>query len=248
MTANMSSTYDRPVSKILNSALLVGQQSVSELWMVHHAEPSDIHIAHEDGFHEHNLSEKGLSQAFFLSKKLQDYKVSAIYSCPCGSCLQTAEIIAVPHDLVVTTMMDLSGIRFFANKPQDTMVPALREALAGYQDEIERAFTNTGKWTAFPFCEVSKEFRQRISQAIDEVLDYHIGERIVLVADSTVINGYIAEILDITKDMWFHPDYGSVSVVRSWNYMRVVHTINDTAHLGSGCNNSTNTKVDKESR
>ena len=227
----MLSTYDRLIRKVLNKTFLLDQENVCELWMVHHAEPGEIYAACEDDLHDPILSEKGLSQAFFVSKRLEERKVSAVYSCPCSNCLQTAETIAVPHSLIVTTLMDNAGVRLFANRPPDSVVPALREAMIRYQDEIERAFTTTGKWTAFPFCEMGTEFRRRITQAIDEVIDYRVDEMVVLVTDRTVINGYIAEVLGIPKDMWFYPEYGSIHIVRGAGEKRVLYRVNDISHF-----------------
>ncbi len=228
----MSCFDDVPIRDVLKKALLLDQQNVCELLMVHHAEPSEMHFGYDDElFCDSPLSNEGLSQAFLVSKRLEDFELSAVYSCPCSSCLQTAETIAVPHELVVTTMMDISGVRLFVNSPPDAFVPALREAMVRYQDEIERVFAASGRWTAFPFCEMSTEFRHRIRQAIDELLDHHIGETVVLVADSTVINGYIAGILDIPRDMWFNPEPGSVNIVRASEGKRVLYCVNVTAHL-----------------
>jgi len=54
---------------------------------------------------------------------------------------------------------------------------------------------------------------------------------VVVVTHGGVINIYLSMLLNIPRDMFFLPEYASISVVRSLHDLKTIHSLNDFAHL-----------------
>jgi broad specificity phosphatase PhoE len=116
--------------------------------------------------------------------------------------------------------------------PQDREdVAALTQALKERQVDIVRIAGTTGHWDAIENSEPSKEFRQRVVNAIDEIASKHIGERVIVFCHGGVINAYAAEVLGLEKDFFFPAANTSITVVRVAGKQRVLYVMNDIAHV-----------------
>src|ERR1043166_7517441 len=77
--------------------------SATRIFMVRHG---DTVLSAEDRFAgetDVELSEKGREEARRLAERLKSEKITAIYASPLGRTVETARIIAKPHDLQVQT-------------------------------------------------------------------------------------------------------------------------------------------------
>ncbi|MBM2826726.1 MAG: histidine phosphatase family protein, partial [Dehalococcoidia bacterium] len=181
-----------PMGSAMRKALLLGQEDAAELWLVRHAEPDRSQADPDALSSDPPLSELGIYQAFRLAERVKNSEITAVYSSPYRRTMETANIIANSCGLPVTTLADVSEIQLYAHRPPDSIVSVLKQTMAKYRDEIEHAFMETGRWTAFPFCETGLEFRRRITGAIEELVRHHLSQRVVLVTHNPVINGYLA--------------------------------------------------------
>ena len=107
----------------------------------------------------------------------------------------------------------------------------LTRALQARQLEVVRLAGSSGRWDAIPDSEPSREFRQRVVEAIDDIARQHQGERVLIFSHGGVINAYLAEALGLEKDFFFPAANTSISVVRVSGQRRVLYVVNDLAHL-----------------
>ncbi len=97
--------------------------------------------------------------------------------------------------------------------------------------ELARRFISRASWDDLPGFEPSREFRQRVLQAMDAIIARHPGERVVVVAHGGVINAYVSTLLNVPRDMFFLPEYTSITTVRIWNELYALQRLNDYTHL-----------------
>jgi broad specificity phosphatase PhoE len=107
----------------------------------------------------------------------------------------------------------------------------LTKALKERQIEITRQAGSTGSWDAITDSEPSKQFRQRVVTALDEIARRHIGERVIAFAHGGVVNAYVAEVLGLERDFFFPAGNTSITIVRVAADQRVLFILNDIAHL-----------------
>jgi len=85
------------------------------------------------------LSDEGREQARRLAARLQDEKIAAIYASPLGRTVETAQILAQPHQLEVQTC---EGLREISHGRWEKMT----------RDEVERAFPDeAAAWEEDPY-------------------------------------------------------------------------------------------------
>jgi broad specificity phosphatase PhoE len=82
------------------------------------------------------------------------------------------------------------------------------------------------------FKESAASVIERMRSAIDDIVDAHPGEHVVVVTHGVALMAYISDVLHLEPGkVRLLPFYTSVSVVRALGDVRMVATIADTAHL-----------------
>lgn len=87
------------------------------------------------------------------------------------------------------------------------------------------------RWDALPEVEPTRLFRRRSIQALEGMLASYPGSRVAVINHTGVINAYLSMLLDIPRDVFFSPDYASISIVRYRCDSYAVRRLNDTGHL-----------------
>lgn len=174
------------------------------------------------------LSPDGHAQAEHLATYLSSEHLDAIYASPLRRAQQTAEALAAHHS---TDVLVCDGIAEF-DRYSGEYIPT--EELKAENHPRYHAVIN-GEWDSDE--ETAAEFRARVVAAIEELIDAHPGQRIVVVCHGGVINGYLCHVLGLTHPRgFFYPNYTSINrVAASRGGARSVVTINETSHLrGTG--------------
>jgi probable phosphoglycerate mutase len=197
-----------------------------ELLLVRHALPVRRELV--EGPADPELSADGRAQAEHLATYLSSEHLDAIYASPLRRAYETAAAIAAFHDLEVVLS---DGVAEFDRLSPD-YIPT--EELKAANDPRYHAIIS-GQWDAED--ETSDEFRARVVRTIDQLIDVHPGQRIVVVCHGGVINGYLCQVLGLTNPRgFFYPNYTSINrVAAARGGTRSVVTINETPHLrGTG--------------
>jgi broad specificity phosphatase PhoE len=87
------------------------------------------------------------------------------------------------------------------------------------------------RWESIEGLEGCHAFRRRCILAVERILAANPARRIALVTHSSVINAYLSMVLAIPRDVFFAPDYASISIVRQSGDLYAVRGLNDSQHL-----------------
>jgi probable phosphoglycerate mutase len=193
-----------------------------ELIIVRHGLP--VRIQRESGAADPDLAPQGQEQAQRLARYLITEEIHAIYSSPLARAQQTAAPLA---DLLGTTSEVIDAIAEF-DRHSSEYVPL--EELKAANDPRWHALM-AGEWEDHG--ESPEEFRTRVVDAFEEIVDRHSSQRVVAVCHGGVINQYVAHILGISTTVgFFYPAYTSIHrVSASRSGVRSLLSLNETAHL-----------------
>lgn len=220
----------------MDDPFLLRRDEIAELFLIRHADaiPDADEIIPGGIYDDLPLSRVGREQARVLAERLKALSFHAAYSSPLRRCQETAAPLLEHLHLSLALVPGIKEIRL-GNPfplPDDTRdLAALTQALHKRQAEIVRLAGGTGYWDAIPGSEPSREFRQRVVEAIDTIAHQHAGERVLIFAHGGVINAYVAEVLGLEKDFFFLVANTSISVIRVKDWQRVLYILNDFSHL-----------------
>ncbi len=200
----------------------------TELLLIRHAEPDYNAGDATERPGDPPLMAAGRNQAMRLAVRLRTLPVDAIYASTRRRARETAAFVAAAKDMPVATSHDLREIDFDRT--------AMGPLGAGSYDtalELARRFVSQASWDSLPGFEPARDFRRRVLVGLEAIVSRHPGERVVVVAHGGVINAYLSTLLNIPRDMFFLPEYTSITTVRVCNDLYALRGLNDHAHLNS---------------
>ncbi len=234
MTVKPPPTPPEPPFSVRRPFLLLEGEGVTRLTLVRHAQ-QDYPTGEDFDFtawEDPPLSGLGRTQAMALSAVLGEQDVDVVACSTMRRAIETAEIVASPHDLVPLVREELVEVQSYSQiepgvDPQSLVDPAEWAAR-------EAEFTRQVKWDHMFFGEGSAPFRARAVGAVSRLVTDHPGQHIVLVSHGGVINAFLSDILGIDEDMFFLPNHCSISTVWVKGDVRRVHSVNERQHLHVG--------------
>ncbi len=212
-----------PIQDFFDEVLLVGG-GATRLYLVRHAQSAG-NTGEDLVTGDPELTEVGHEQARRIGERLGNQKLDALYASPLKRTQATAEYISDTTGISIQTKDDLREV---------TMGQAdydIRQIPEAQQREIARRIADDGTWDAFPGSEGSAVARKRISGVMDEIVEDHPGERIVVVAHAGFIQTYVSIALGIPRDYVFYPFNASITSIRGKGDRRVIWRLNDVSHL-----------------
>ncbi len=192
-----------------------------ELLLIRHAEP--VKVVDATGPADPDLCDRGARQATLLAEFLSHEGIDAIYSSPMRRAIQTAAPLGEITSLTPTIVEGLAEF----DRQATTYIPI--EELRRTRDErflamLEDDYSSWGIDMG--------EFRSRVVEALEAIIDTHAGERVAAFCHGGVINAYIGHILGLSRSSFFAPDYTSVSrIAASRSGVRSVLRLNEVGHL-----------------
>lgn len=196
-----------------------------ELLLIRHGLP--VRREGTDGPADPELSEAGIEQARHLAAYLSSERIDAVYASPLRRALQTAAPVATGRDLEVVVVDAVAEW----DRNSNEYVPI--EELKAANDPRWHAMMR-GEWDAD---ETPEQFRERVVNALDELVDAHPGQKVAVSCHGGVINAYLAHVLGLPVSQgFFYPNYTSIHrIAASRSGHRSIVTVNETAHLrGTG--------------
>jgi broad specificity phosphatase PhoE len=135
------------------------------------------------------LSEEGREQARRLAERLSQEKISAVYASPLGRTVETARILAAPHDLEVQTR---DGFREISHGHWEAMT----------RRDVESKFPNEmAEWEKDPYTfapaggESGLAVTARALPALIDLVREHPGENILVVSHKATIRLLLSSLL-----------------------------------------------------
>jgi broad specificity phosphatase PhoE len=207
----------------MDALFTLNDSAASEILLVRHGEPD------YDRDPDPALSAHGRTQAGRLADRLRLTDLDAVYTSPSRVTVETAALIAEGRSIDVIKAPELRDLELNS--------AALNGQLADPQKlaaELSIRFINHPRWDALRGVESTRKFRHRIVQSIESIISRHPGQRVAIVTNQAAINAYLSMVLGIERDMFFQPEFASISTVRVLRDLYAVRAINHCAHLITG--------------
>lgn len=154
-----------------------------------------------------HLNDVGQQQAENLSERLRELPLAAVYSSPLERCMETANVIARPHNLEVFDLEELGEVRY--GKWEGKRLKKLRKK--------RRKWYNVQHFPSrfrFPEGESFVAVQQRAVSAIEKLSERHQKELIALVSHADVIklilSHYIGSHIDLFQRINIAPASASL--------------------------------------
>jgi probable phosphoglycerate mutase len=213
-----ASPLRREIESELESIFRLNDEDATEVVLIRHAETSNDPL--EDG-----LSLAGNAQARAVAHRLASLWLDCVYTAPEQPCYETSRILFDCLGAELQVCYDLRDLQIKDD--------CSANSLPGQSDAswARERFLCQPRWDAIPGAEPTRGFRSRSIQAIEKIIAAHPARRVAVVTHASVINAYLSMLLDIPRDVFFSPDYASISIIRSHQDLYAVRSINDTGHL-----------------
>lgn len=179
------------------------------------------------GFSDIELSEEGIKQAQLLSERLKTVKFASIYASDLKRAMHTAQILAQPHGLAVTSYNQLREINC-GHWEGLTRV----EIEEKYPGQLTQFFSQPATF-APPGGESFFDVGCRCCQVFEEIAERHREENVAVVAHGGVIRSILGSVLMMDRDALWHikQDNTAVNIIGLYDNTKTVELVNDINHL-----------------
>jgi alpha-ribazole phosphatase/probable phosphoglycerate mutase len=200
---------------------------VTTLYLIRHGETEGGEIRRYKGTIDVPLSEKGLRQMeqvskYIVEKGRKEGLMSAIYCSDLTRAIRSAEIVADPYSLKPIIISSLRERNFGLWEGM-----SFDEIMEKYPLEFDAWAGNPLKFSPMEG-ESTLAMRDRVIQAMSEIMENHNKENIAIVAHGGVNRIILCHILGIPLENIFRieQDYGAVNIIEFWDKYPVVKLIN----------------------
>jgi len=197
-----------------------------ELLIIRHGLPVRRELT--EGAADPELAPQGREQAEHLARYLASEHIDAVYASPMARAKETAAPLA---ELLGMEIRISPGVAEWDQNSSE-YVPV--EELKAANDPRWQAML-AGEWSSD---ESEDDFRARVLESIETIVDDHRGQKVAVVCHGGIINGYLSHVLGLGEFArgFFYPNYTSINrVAAASSGERSIVTINETSHLrGTG--------------
>ena len=197
-----------------------------ELLIIRHGLPVRRELT--EGAADPELAPQGREQAEHLARYLASELIDAVYASPLARAKETAAPLA---ELLGMEIRISPGVAEWDQNSSE-YVPV--EELKAANDPRWHAML-AGEWSSD---ESEDDFRTRVLESIETIVDDHRGQKVAVVCHGGIINGYLSHVLGLGEFArgFFYPNYTSINrVAAASSGERSIVTINETSHLrGTG--------------
>jgi len=201
----------------------------TELFLVRHGQTESNVAGLLHGSTDVPLNEVGLRQAEQVALRIQEMTdIASIYASPLQRAHRTAQAIARSTRLPLHLHPGLSEMHF--GLAEGIVISEIAQL---YPEVYERLNNLDDHDVRFPEGESRREFVQRIEAALDDVINAHLGERVIVVAHGGVIAAATALMLGEQPGDWRRYSIANCSVTHFEMATTgpIAHLISDTVHL-----------------
>jgi broad specificity phosphatase PhoE len=175
------------------------------------------------------LTERGLAQARLLADALSQEPLSAVYSSDLGRAATTAEEVARPHGLEVTTDPRLREIDV------GEWVGLSRAEIEARYGEVLQTWATAPATMRLPGGETLAEAQRRVLAFFDERMPLHLDQTVVVIAHGAIGQAILVRALGRQlSDLWLKQRIDNCQISRlEWTFqtgLRVVE-LSDVRHL-----------------
>ncbi|MBC2581712.1 histidine phosphatase family protein [Clostridium sp. DJ247] len=200
----------------------------TKVFLVRHGETEWNRLGKFQGCKDINLSEEGVVQAQYLSKKFND-NFDYIYTSPLKRAMQTAEVIAANKEIRPIIVNELREINF-----GEWEGLTIKEISNNFPEEFND--WRNDKVEA-PMCggDLSlKNASRRAKNAITEIVARHKEKKILIVAHGGIIKAGLIGLFEWDMTMYHKINLGNTAICEidfDLDLNPTIVKINDTSHL-----------------
>lgn len=197
--------------------------------LVRHGQTESNITGYFMGWSDEDISELGYAQASSLSSRLASFPIASIYSSPLRRTLNTARVLAEPHELEPEVLDELIEI-------------GLGDWQGLHREEIIQKWPDIWKQSridpsdvALPNGESFQQVTERAVRAFNRIVAENTDRQVLAVTHDVVIRVLVAHILDTSNSIYRRMEINnaSLSIIRVEDGRARLVTLNDTAHLDS---------------
>lgn len=202
---------------------------VTWITLVRHGETAWNREGRSQGKADLELTGVGLQQAAHLAKALEKARIDGIYCSPLKRARMTAEAIARPHQLPVKThpgLMELNqgeleGLTFSEMQAQ------FPDVIAKWRHDPSRV--------DLPGGETMEELQIRAWRTVQEIVNSHRGQHLVLVSHNLAILSILCKALELPLRHFrrLRQDVAARTVLEFGPQGPVLTALNDRSHLNA---------------
>lgn len=191
---------------------LVGVEGVQEVWLVRHGDAYTGMEGLGSGVVDPPLTPLGHDQSSRLGRRLADVPINAVWSSDLRRAVETAEVVANSHGLVVRTDSRLREVRTYWDEGGAMELNAPDE---------------------YPFPESESDVYERVSAAVRAIVAaLPPGGRAVAVTHNAVIGVYVSNLLGLGwGKLPVMPMFTSVTILAAKDDRVVLRSLADATHL-----------------
>ena len=173
------------------------------------------------------LSETGRQQAHASSGQLRDLPIGAIFASPLIRAVQTAEIIADPHQLQVNQITQLTEVDVGEWENRSWAHIAVEDP------EPYNEFMSNPAENGYLGGESFNDVFHRVAPAMTDLLESNLGKTIVVVAHNIVNRVFLANSIGIplSRSRDISQENCGINVLKFENGKTKLKTLNATFHL-----------------
>jgi len=164
----------------------------------------------------------GISKDASLQKEDREARLQAVYCSDLVRAMRSAEIVAEPHGLKVISMEELRERNFgiWEGMTFSEIRERYPEEFASWADDPLRHSPVGGENTI--------RVRDRVTGALDRILDHHRGGNVLIVAHGGVNRVILSHVMGIPLENIFRieQDHGAVNIIEFWERYPVVKLVN----------------------
>lgn len=199
---------------------------MGQIYLVRHGQTDWNKTERFRGQADIGLNYQGIRQAHNLAEYLSGREIAAVYSSPLKRALKTAEIIAVPHGLVVQVEPGFLDVDY-GEWQGLTLEQISRKFPTLYQQWLEDP-----RKVDFPRGDSIPSVGQRVLAAFRRLAEKHGQETIAIIAHQAINKILLFELFKLKPRLWEIPqDIAAVNIITYDGNEFRLQVLNDTAHL-----------------
>jgi broad specificity phosphatase PhoE len=175
--------------------------AVEYLFVVRHGETKANEKGIEAGPLDYPLTKKGVKDAAFIAKALSKVKIDSVYSSPVFRAVETAKILAKPHELKVKTLEELIEAKL---KPKFVGKKGRHHILT----------------TPEAFSETNDDLLKRTAKAV-ELIRKEAEGNVIVVSHGDVITAMLEGVVErkVSDERYYvlHPDPAALCILETKN-------------------------------
>lgn len=172
-----------------------------------------------------HLNAQGRAEAEALARRLAQIEIAAIYASPLERALETAEIVAAPHNLPVTVCEGLGEVR--CGRWTGQRIEQLRRRRLWRQLQVAPGTAR------FPGGETMLEVQTRMVTALEQLRAAHPRATVAVVSHADPIKAVVAFYIGLPLDLFQRLVIGpaSLTVLELGGMLPRLACLNDVGHL-----------------